>query len=173
MFLHLSWIWALQLIFRTLEPDWQPQQNPPFVYHHEGRRGLNVQFGLESWLSFVVFFFLYQLTPLLEMNCSSYLTELFDPNQWGSSVQHQLKCDIDPPLDSSALFHIHHVVSHGFCCSIFAWLVKYMPLLEEYISRATQTLPSNNPGQDIWVVMKARKKVFPPFSEVLTSLKFN
>ena len=33
---------------------------------------------------------------------------------WGSSTQHLVRLTIDPNLDSSTLFHIHHAASHGF-----------------------------------------------------------
>ena len=32
MFLHLSWAWALYMIFRSLEPEIQPRQNALLVY---------------------------------------------------------------------------------------------------------------------------------------------
>ena len=48
-------------------------------------------------------------------NCCLF-TDLFDPSrwQWRSSADYLLRLSIDPSLNSSALLHIHHTVSHGF-----------------------------------------------------------
>ena len=42
--LHFLFVWVLQLIFRTLRPELQPQQNAPLFYSREGRWGLDVWF---------------------------------------------------------------------------------------------------------------------------------
>ena len=45
-------VWALQLIFRTLRPGLQPQQDASLFYPREERCGLCMWFECGSWLSF-------------------------------------------------------------------------------------------------------------------------
>ena len=53
------------------------------------------------------------LTSFLEMRSSSFLT-----NRWPIRffLQHLVKSNVAPTLDSSILLHIYHAASHGFHC---------------------------------------------------------
>ena len=77
-----------------------------------------------------------------------------------SSAHHFMKDAVDPTFDSSALLHLYHSAFHGHHPYMVLWPIKRLSFLKD--------LSSDKPEQDIWVVIRAKKKYYPIFSWVLS-----